>query len=260
MNPRRRLFRRLDRASAALAGRGTAEERVHEARRQLKKAKALLALGRSAVGRGRARRAKADLREAGRALSGVRDAQAAERSYRSMRIRPRGPQAALLARRKAAERSAGLAAAAAERRLDAARRELAGMGRPGRRDLGRAAAAALACLQDRAQAALLSPLDENLHAWRKAAKRLHGMLGEIPSPTPRLRALRRRLSRLGEVLGEDHDLVILRAALERDGGCPAVEPEASRRRALLLEKAARLAEGLARTPPRALARDFRRSL
>ena len=107
---------------------------------------------------------------------------------------------------------------------------------------------------------MLAPQDEALHAWRKAAKRLDGMIGEIDAPTPRLQRLHERLSELGEALGDDHDLVILRAALQRDGGCPPLEAEAERRRALLLEKAARIAPSLSREAPRRVAREFRRSL
>lgn len=260
MNARKRLFRRLDKVQEALVDRGPAAERVHEARRQLKKARALLALGRRAVGRSRADRAEKELREAGRALSNVRDAEVAAGAYEALRPRLRGPRAALLARRKAAELTVGTAAEAAKRRLDAARRELARMGRPGRRALARAARAALEKVLARGEAAMLAPQDEALHAWRKAAKRLDGMLGEVNSPTPRLRRLRERLAALGEALGDDHDLVILGAALKRDGGCAPVEPAAARKRAELLEKAARLAPALAREIPRRVARDFRRSV
>lgn len=260
MNARKRLFRRIDKAQEALVDRGPAAERVHEARRQLKKARALLALGRRAVGRSRADRAEKELREAGRALSSVRDAEVAAGAYEALRPRLRGPRAALLARRRAAELTVGTAAEAAKRRLDAARRALARMGRPGRRALARAARAALEKVLARGEAAMLAPQDESLHAWRKAAKRLDGMIAEVDAPTPRLRRLHERLSELGEALGDDHDLVILRAALQRDGGCPPLEAEAERRRALLLEKAARIAPSLSREAPRRVAREFRRSL
>lgn len=260
MNARKRLFRRLDKVDRALAGSGTPAERVHEARRQIKKARAVLSLGRAALGRRRARRAEKELREAGRALSGVRDAETAARAYESLRPHPRGEHGALRARRKAAELSTELAAGAAGRRVAAARGEIARMGRAGRRSLARAARKALAGVVALGEAALLKPDDENLHNWRKAAKRLDGMLGEADAPTPRLRRLRERLAELGDALGEDHDLVVLREALQRDGGCAPVEPAAARKRAELLEKAARLAPALARETPRRVARDFRRSI
>lgn len=260
MNARKRLFRRLDKAQEALVERLPPQERVHEARRQLKKARALLALNRDAVGRGRAKRAENELREAGRALSSVRDAEVAARAYEALRPRPRGPGEALRARRKAAELTTGTAAAAAARRLEAARRELGPMGRAGKKALARAARAALEKVLARGEAALLAPQDEALHSWRKAAKRLDGMLAEVGAPTPRLKRLRERVSELGDALGDDHDLVILRAALDRDGGCPSVEAEAARRRAVLLEKAARIAPSLSREEPRRVAREFRRSL
>lgn len=258
MNARKRLFRRLDKVDRALRGSGSPAERVHEARRQLKKARAVLALGRAGLGRERGRRAEKLLRAAGRALSGVRDAETAARAYESLRPHPRGEHDALRARRKAAELSTELAARAARRRVEAARGELARMGRAGRRALARAARRALEEVLALGEAALLAPEDEALHAWRKAAKRLDGMLGEADAPTPRLRRLRERLAKLGDALGEDHDLVILREALERDGGCSPVEPAAARKRAELLEKAARLAPALAREAPRRVARDFRR--
>lgn len=260
MNARKRLFRRLDKVDRALTGNGKPAERVHEARRQIKRARAVLSLGRAALQRGRARRADEELRAAGRALSGVRDAETAARAYESLRPRPRGEHDALRARRKAAKLSTGLAARTAERHVAAARGELAGMGRAGRRALARAARRALEEVLELGEAALLAPDDEALHAWRKAAKRLEGMLGEADAPTPRLRRLRERLAELGDALGQDHDLVILREALKRDGGCAPVEPAAARKRAEMLEKAARLAPALARETPRRVARDFRRSI
>lgn len=260
MNARKRLFRRLEKVDRALRGSGKPAERVHEARRQIKRARAVLALGRAALGRGRARRAEKELRAAGRALSGVRDAETAARAYESLRPHPRGELDALRARRKAAELSTGLAARAAGRRVEAAREELARMGRAGRGALARAARRALEEVQKLGEAALLTPDDEKLHSWRKAAKRLDGMLGEADAPTPRMRRLRERLAELGDALGEDHDLVTLREALKRDGGCAPVKSAAARRRAEMLEKAARLAPALARETPRRVARDFRRSI
>jgi len=260
MNPRKRLMRRLDKVEDALAGRGGAAERVHEARRQLKKARALLALGRCALGRGRADRAETELVEAGRALSNVRDAEVAARAFAGLKTAPRGPEAALKARRKAAESTLDAASAAAKKRVESARGELGRMGRPRRRALGRAARRALETVVSLGEAALLAPDDEALHDWRKSAKRLDGMLAEADAPTPRLKRLRERLSELGDALGDDHDLVILRGALGRGGGCPPAEAEASRRRALLLEKAAKVAPDLSRLPPRRLAKEFRRSL
>lgn len=253
-------MRRLDKAEDALAGGGATEERVHEARRQLKKARAVLALGRSALGRRRADRAEEELTEAGRALSSVRDAEVAARAFAGLKPRPRGPDAALKAHRKAAELTLAAAAGAAKRRVEAARVELGRMGRPGRRALARAARRALEKVVSLGEAALMSPNDEALHEWRKSAKRLDGMLGEADAPTPRLKRLRERLSELGDALGDDHDLVVLREALHRGGGCPPAEAEAARRRALLLEKAAKVAPEFSRLPPRRLAKEFRRSI
>jgi hypothetical protein len=260
MNVRKRLFRRLDKAAEALSSKAAVEGRVHEARRQLKKARALLALGRPALKRKRARRGEENLREAGRALSAVRDAEIAARAYASLRTRARGPGASLEARRAAAERAFGTARKAALRRMEGARRDLARMGRPGDKALGRAARRSFDALLRRGEAALLAPDDAALHSWRKAAKRLDGILGEASKPTARLRRLRERASELGDALGDDHDLVIVGAALERAGGGEPERAEAARRRAALLEKAARLAPALPRDAPRRLAREYRRSL
>ena len=66
---------RIDHAIAELSGQtdSTPEEAVHEARKDLKKLRALLRMTRGEVGDGRFRRENACFRDAGRELAGVRD-------------------------------------------------------------------------------------------------------------------------------------------------------------------------------------------
>ncbi len=102
-----------------------------------------------------------------------------------------------------------------------------------------------------------APTSENLHGWRKRAQYLRRVL-ELLARSGGLARKARELSRL---LGDDHDLAVLRQILaldpQRYGGQEAIEPllEAiERRRANLQEQAFVVGRRLYRDPPKRFAR------
>ena len=230
---------------------------VHEARKDLKKTRALVRLVRPALGR-RAYRAENDaLRDVGLMLSGARDADVRVATARALAEHAAGRLPAdvfdALGEALAAEADAGRAGGgtadarfapalealrAAELRveawtLDEANWEtpLAGIVRAYAR--GRAAFAT----------ARATPEPELLHAWRKRAKDLwyHQRL-LAPAWPDVLGAQAEAAHALSELLGDDHDLAVL---LERLGDeAPPLAPAADARRPELRELIAHRSEQL----------------
>jgi CHAD domain-containing protein len=194
---------------------------VHEARKHLKKTRALLRLVRPALGRRAYRRENDALRDAGLALSGTRDADvlvetAEQLAERAAGLLPADVFAQLreaLAAEAAGGRGGGVpeptavleALRAAERRVDTWPLQdadwetpIAGVTRAYAR--GRAAFAV----------ARAEPTPELLHAWRKRAKDLwyHQRL-LAPAWHEVLDAQAEEAHALTELLGDDHDLAVL---------------------------------------------------
>jgi len=75
------------------------------------------------------------------------------------------------------------------------------------------------------------PLPENFHAWRKQVKcfgyQLRLVCPDWPGP---VRGLTHQLEQLGEMLGDDHDLELLKHFVMEEDGDPAGEPAVLRRR------------------------------
>ncbi|MDF1523127.1 MAG: CHAD domain-containing protein [Trueperaceae bacterium] len=260
--PRRRTrgFRWTpDDAPAAAA----VETGVHEARKLLKRVRALLAFVRPVVGAEATDAFDARARDVGRRLSGTRDGAArvaaldrACGGHDGVPARFEGLRAALLAARDARTeaflRSDDVALAVDA--LQALADDLRALALPadglkrwdrGLRRLIRRGRASL-------DAAAASPDDAHAHAVRRRWKQLGYVLRWLAPACPDLmgpyaRALETALT----ALGDDHDQVVLRARLERgvDGAAPEVLAEAlegsiaygERRRAGALEALARLA-------------------
>jgi len=214
---------------------------VHEARKHIKKTRALLRLARPALGDRAYRHENDALRAAGLALSGARDADVLVATVGSLAEHAAGRLpadtferlgAALAAEAASVRAGNGGAAAltpalealrAAERRVeswpldDAGWKDvLAGVGRAYERG-GKAFAAARA-----------EPTPERLHAWRKRAKDLwyHQRL-LAPAWPALLGAQAEEAHLLSELLGDDHDLAVLDARLRDDAAplAPAVDAE-----------------------------------
>jgi CHAD domain-containing protein len=258
----RRMARgQIDLAAGQLdgsAGVGT-DEAVHEARKAFKRLRALVRLSRDAVGDATYRRENTALRDAGRRLSGVRDAAVMVQTLDDVRERYADelPAGAFAGLRSALEREAGesrarlavdstpvdeVIAALRTRRNATARWPLPdeadeAMLAPGLQRIYRRGRKAL-------RAARKDTDTEHLHELRKRAKDLwHAAQVLRPVAPKRMRKLAKRAHALSDVVGDDHDLaVLLEGARERPGTLDAVELErleelVARRRAKLQRRA-----------------------
>lgn len=229
----RRIVReRLENAAGALAQRdGHLHEGVHEARKRFKEIRAVIRLARDSLGV-RAKMENAWYRDAGRSLSGLRDAQAlieacdalAKRSEPAsddlLRVVRKWLQGRLSNREQSMhdiEQQTGTlreALLGARRRVndwhlqafdrDALSRGYAGLYRRGQR-----------AYRDTVEA----PGDVAFHEWRKRVKDhwYHTRL-LAPAWTAPLEARQTELKTLSDLLGDEHDLSVLRDTLLADGG------------------------------------------
>jgi CHAD domain-containing protein len=264
---------------------------VHETRKALKRLRALVRLLRHELGEQTFARENATLRDAGRRLAGARDSEVTlsmldTLTKRSGKLGRRGVKR--LRRELVAERDRAvrgdLAAQAARAEvlaeLRSLRERVAGWSLPelpgiellesglrdiyeqGRRRLRRAARAKDARLRDRRGRAL--------HEWRKRVKDLRyaaEMLDREGSDRDRaIRRMARRADRLGEMLGEEHDLGVLAERVNaadhafqgRKRDRKALLKEIARRRGKLRKRALRDGGRLYRRKPKRFARDMRR--
>ncbi len=273
----------LDLAIALLEGRAPTPpaQRVHETRKALKRARALVRLQRSSLGPKRYERESGALREAARQLAGARDAEVMVEALDAMvRRHPkrlassRGVSA--LRARLAVERErsgshstegAHMRARVAEE-LRAVRERLASwsprksdrkVAREGLRRLYRQGAR-------RGRRARKAQSSVVLHQWRKRAKDLRYVAEMLDGREKRRRRRLRRVAkladRLGETLGEEHDLALLAAQVRSNRDCfkgqkqarKALERHIARRRARLRARAWELGERLYRRSPRRFVR------
>jgi CHAD domain-containing protein len=235
----RRIARgRIDHAIDALAD--ASEEGVHDARKDMKKLRALLRLVRGEVGEKVFRREAGTFRDAARELSGVRDADVmlatltdleeryeadvgpVRQAVEAHRLRTTGG-----GRRQAAQTAIAILTEARGRvddwplereGFEALEDGLERTYRRGRRDW---------------RAAVKDPSSENLHEWRKRVKDLWyhcSILEETWKPV--MTALADEAHELSERLGDDHDLAVLLAF-----GAESLEPVIATRRAELQEEA-----------------------
>jgi CHAD domain-containing protein len=222
---KRVVLARVDHALAELRGEteSTAPEAVHEARKDLKKVRAAIRLVRDELGDEVYRRENGHYRDAGRLLSGSRDAEvlvesldgllqrysdAAGERYAGLREQL---GAALRARRGDGSEEAAMRSAILE--LESGRERVASwqfsgdgwkMLAPGLRRVYRRG-------RRRLRAAEEEPSGENLHEWRKQAKDLWYHLRLLRDANPALlQPLADHAHDLSDHLGDDHDLAVLR--------------------------------------------------
>ncbi|HEX4132315.1 MAG TPA: CHAD domain-containing protein [Pirellulales bacterium] len=208
--------------------RESRDEAVHTARRSCKKVRALLRLVRPVIGQRAYRHQNAKFRDVARPLTEVRDAKIlietldklAEHFQQHVTQRAvAGIRDALQAnlrrvRRRVLDEQEALASAAAaieqaQERLDDwadVPDKWPSLGR-GLLNTYDAAAAAFAIADDHGS-------DEQLHEWRKQAKYLRYQLQVLrPAWPERIEELAEEADRLGTLLGDDHDLVVLRVTI-----------------------------------------------
>jgi CHAD domain-containing protein len=266
----------LDRAVFELSEGISADpvDAIHSARKAIKKERSLLRLARGAMPRAQRQRENAALREAARAVSGVRDADVMIASIGQLSDRFAGQlpatafqaiQAHLEARR---EHPGGLVVdARALRELAAVRARVDDwqLHTGGWKALESGLVRSYGRGRDAFARARVGGEMEDLHAWRKRVKGLwhhERLLERICGPTVRGHA--KELDRLSDLLGDDHDLALLRQELTRDGIPVPVDVDAvvnpiDHRRAELQAEAVRIGGRLYAETPKAFRRRMRES-
>jgi CHAD domain-containing protein len=248
--------RQLRRGSDALKQRGTRTlgTNVHEARRSLKKARAVVKTLRDA-GADVPRKERRRLRKASRELSGLRDSAAIVDTFH--RLRKRYPKRlaehtygilrhALLAARERRERGArgdGILDHVANQ-LDKARTKAKRWKAPALDVPALIDVVALSYRRSRRamKRARQTRLPATLHGWRKELKTLWYQLRLVKPLTPGVTPLVAGVKRLETDLGEDHNLVVLAATLRACSELKAMSAEVRQIDAL----AVRMREGLRR--------------
>jgi CHAD domain-containing protein len=225
----RRIVRAQLRAAARVARAGTEtasqEDRVHQVRTRLKRARAALALVRRQAGRAAARDDRR-LREIAKLLARPRDLAVQAHTFRVLGTRLPAEVPADVARqlgRVERQLRQHLAPDEVERELRRCARAL----RKARRRLDdwqvsggrRAVAGAVTRTYRKARramrAATAEPTPERFHDWRKQVKRLSYQLRIVGSAVPELSTtLIPKVERLAEVLGQIHDLDCAKATIE----------------------------------------------
>jgi CHAD domain-containing protein len=272
-------LRRIARGQLEIAEEGLergdkAGDGIHAARKALKRTRTLLRLARDELGNGAYREQNARLREAGRRLSGARDAQVMLDMLDALDKRhgdelPDGALDRLRGglveeRERSRERLAESEGEVSQARGDLETGRAAVVGWKLRRDPAELSPG-LRRIYRRgrraARAAAEDPATETLHELRKRAKDLWYAARVLRrSGGKRLRAMGRDAHRLSDLIGEDHDLAILDDHAARSGngqdaaGREALRAVISRRRHALQGEALTLAKGLYRRPPRKVAR------
>lgn len=259
---------RIDHAIDELRGKtdSTPEEAVHEARKDMKKLRALLRLTRGELGKDTVARENACFRDAARELAGTRDSDVMLATLGALEL-PAGHGWELRkliqagqARDGADDREAGSRRAVAI--LKEARKRVDGW--PLERDSFDALGDGLERTYRRGrrdfEAALAAPTVEALHEWRKRAKELwyHQALLR-PLWPPVMEAVGDEAHALSDRLGDDHDLAVL-AAWVRENAEP--DPElfgaVQGRRAELQREAFELGARVYAEKPRAYRRRIKR--
>jgi CHAD domain-containing protein len=266
---------RIDHAIEELEGKtdSSSEEAVHEARKDMKKLRALMRLVRDEVRGDVYRRENACFRDAGRELSGLRDADVMlatladlERRYPDeLGSEATGPlrQALEAHKIRTAAGARGPAAAQVVETLTAARKRV---GRwPLEEDSFDAVAGGLERIYRRGRrafrAAREEPTTENLHEWRRRVKDLWYHLTILRDTwRPVMDALADEAHAASERLGDDHDLAVLLAWTEQHApeSAAALANRVEHRRAELQADAFALGARLYADKPRAFVRRHER--
>jgi CHAD domain-containing protein len=265
----RRIARgRIDHAMGELRGKtdSTPEEAVHEARKDMKKLRALLRLARGELGEDTFARENACFRDAARELAGTRDADVMLETLDALEL-PAGRGWDLRKAIQADREGAGpdgreAAARSAAAMLKEARKRVDEW--PLERDSFDALADGLERTYRRGRrtlrAAREEPTAEALHDWRKRVKDLwyhDTLLRELWPPV--MRAAGDEAHALSDRLGDDHDIVVLaawvRGHLEPD---PEFPEAVTRRRGKLQDEAFAIGARLYAEKPSAYRRRLER--
>lgn len=279
----RRVARgQLDAGIEELAGQPNRklDEAVHETRKRLKRLRASLRLERFAIGDETYRRENAAFRDLGQRLSAHRDAivlletldELSERFGDELPPDELGPlrdpleqshKRAVTKLRRDRVTLESVRAELEEARVRSASWKYDSEGfealRPGLQRIYRRGRRSMRAVAD-------EPSDEHLHEWRKRAKDLwHALQIVRPAAPKRMKALARHAHRLSDLLGDDHDLAVLRehiarpdVAFERDATRTALLSAIDRRRTSLRREALKLGARVYGRRPKRFARSIER--
>jgi CHAD domain-containing protein len=274
VNGLKRLLRaEIDGARSELANLtpNGAARTIHLVRRRLKRARTIARLLRPTLG-APARALGTILRDAGRALAGPRDALVLAETARETARRLQGQEGIALldriaeeeAHRAAVDARHAVNVATARKLLAEAKRRLPalGTGTGGPVPVIDRVAGAYCRARKGWRHAARSADIEALHDWRRRVQaRLHVVrlfADQWPEPG---RRRERRLDRLSEILGRDHDLAMLAARLPETGAATAtIRSAIERRHVRLVAKAFALAGSLFEEKPRVIRRAWRVAL
>jgi CHAD domain-containing protein len=225
---RRILSEQLTQAVEVLsADRNSLEKAVHEARRSLKRARSLLRLVKFAIPKTYARENRR-LRDVGRSLSELRDAHAlaqtledlersrnggqadeSRRAFASARtlLESRGERITKSMEQGGKEQSIAQLQEALTRiaRLTYAKADARGIAKSIRRSVNRGTKTFAKAKDD--------PEPERFHEWRKRAKDLRYQISLLSELRPDLQQYSRAAKELEQLLGEDHNLAVLKYLL-----------------------------------------------
>lgn len=256
------------------------DEAVHSTRKRLKRLRAALRLERAAIGDQTYRRENTVFRDTGRRLSGPRDAAVlietldeltnrfadelpAEevRPLRDRFVQDHERAVAKLRREQATLASVGGALEDARVRTAAWKYDSDGFDAldPGLRRVYRRGRRAMRAARHQAS-------NEHMHEWRKRSKDLwHAVQILRPASPKRMKALAKRAHQLSDLLGDDHDLAVLRervvkgsVAFEQPSTRTALLAVIDRRRAALQREALDLGAKIYDRPPKRFARSIER--
>jgi len=232
---RKAACRQLDKAIKALGPRSDSarskDAAVHTARKRLKEVRALLRLVRDGLGKKKFKHDNKTLRDAARPLSEVRDAAALLEALKSLEERYAGTvnrntfksaRKALRLRRTAIRRHIVRKGNTLPKAASAVKKVRA---RAEQWDLRRGAWQVLQSGLHRAYkqghramtAACKDASDKNLHEWRKRAKDLRYQLELLEPLWPEvMKTTAAQAEALTDLLGDDHDLAVLRGLLDKE--------------------------------------------
>jgi CHAD domain-containing protein len=213
---------------------------VHDARKALKKARSLLRLGRGSLDSRDRRRENAALRDAGQALSSVRDTEVKVQAADDLSRRYTGrlPQSSFDAVRRHLDADRGPARqrllqsgltdqVAEELRLVRQRIDAMPVRDGGWPALAPGLLRSYRRGRDAMKLARTDPTVENLHEWRKRTKDLWYHLRMLKPMAPGIIGGHAdEADELSDLLGEDHDLAVLQESLRHGAGDLAIDLDA----------------------------------
>ena len=245
----------LEAAAASLEQGDDPVEAIHDARKRIKKTRALLRLARPGLKTKAYRRRNTALRDAGRGMSGTRDADVLVETVDGLAERFVGqrPQSFFAAFREplaaAADGSADAAAHAST--LRALAQEEWPLRKLDTDALGASLTRTYARGRDAFARADRKPTTTNLHEWRKRVKDLWYQERLLEDTWPGvMKAQAKEAKKLSKLLGEDHDLSVLADRVED----PELHALIDQRRAELLAASRDLGRRIYAERPKAFAR------